>query len=79
NNADDEEQNTTRFLFEVELTRMGEVQIDGMMREKNVDIFVRTQKELGGEMKKAVRGVYLSALERSNLTGDVAFQSDPKR
>lgn len=69
----------TRFVFEFDLTRMGEVQVDGMMREKNVDIFIRTRRDLTPEMKKAVRGVYLNALERSNLTGDVAFQSDPEK
>jgi len=77
--ADEEEIKITRFLFEFDLTRMGEIQVDGLMREKNVDIFIRTTRELGADMKKAVRGVYLNALERSDLTGDVAFQNDPKR
>lgn len=69
----------TRFVFEFDLTRMGEIQIDGLMRERNVDIFIRTRQELGPDMKRMVRSVYLDALEQSSLTGDVAFQFDPKK
>ncbi len=72
----EEEALPTRFIFEFDLTHMGEVQVDGLMREKNVDIFVRTQRELSAEMKKTVRALYLNALDRSELTGDIAFQSE---
>lgn len=75
--GDDQKNEVTRFVFEFDLTRMGEIQVDGLMREKNVDIFIRTNRELGADMKKMVRNVYLNALERSDLTGDIAFQSDP--
>jgi hypothetical protein len=75
----DKKNAVTRFVFEFDLTRMGEIQIDGLMRERNVDIFIRTRQELGPEMKRMVRSVYLDALDQSNLTGDVAFQFDPKK
>ena len=74
--SEEDEIKVTRFVFEFDLTRMGEVQVDGLMREKNVDIFIRTRKDLSSDMKKMVRNVYLNALERSDLTGDVAFQHD---
>ena len=68
----------TRFVFEFDLTRMGTLQIDGMMREENLDIFIRTEREVSKEMKNTIRGLYLSALEKSDLKGDVAFQTRDK-
>jgi hypothetical protein len=70
-----EKVDATRFLFEFDLTRMGLLQIDGMIREKNLDIFVRTGRTLSPQMKTAIRETYLKALEKSDLQGDVAFQT----
>lgn len=71
----DADSDATRFLFEFDLTRMGLLQIDGMMREDNLDIFIRTEKEISGEMKSAMKALYLQALDKSELTGDIAFQT----
>ncbi len=73
-----EDSDATRFLFEFDLTRMGVLQIDGMMREANLDIFIRTEKEISSEMKAVLKGLYLKALDKSELTGDIAFQTKDK-
>ncbi len=73
-----EDSDATRFLFEFDLTRMGVLQIDGMMREANLDIFIRTEKEISNEMKLSLKGLYLKALDKSELTGDIAFQTKEK-
>ena len=73
-----EDSDATRFLFEFDLTRMGVLQIDGMMREANLDIFIRTEKEVSSEMKTVLKGLYLKALDKSELTGDIAFQTKDK-
>jgi len=74
-NKGHEKESATRFVFEFDLTRMGTLQIDGMMREKNLDIFIRTEREVSKNMKTTIRGLYLDALSKSELEGDVAFQT----
>ena len=76
--SEDEGAEATRFVFEFDLTRMGELQIDGMMREANLDIFVRTEKPISTGMAKGMKALYIRALERSDLTGDIAFQTKDK-
>ena len=77
-NSEDEGADATRFVFEFDLTRMGELQIDGMMRNTNLDIFVRTEKPISTGMAKGMKALYTRALERSELTGDIAFQTKDK-
>lgn len=71
----------TRFIFDLNLSRMGAVQIDGYHRpaQKKLDLIVRTQKPLGQDMQQAMRRRWAAALEQTRLQGEMSFQSKPEQ
>lgn len=69
----------TRFIFDLDLTRMGGVQIDGLMRGERLDLVVRTQTYMSAAMQAAIRGAFTHALGDTSLHGDITFQGDPRQ
>jgi len=73
--SDDEDRNGTRFIFDLNMTRMGPVQIDGFQREQKLDLIIRTRENLSPGMQQRMKQLWHSALEASNMTGEMSFQS----
>lgn len=77
--SEDERENAeggTRFVMDVSLTRMGNVQIDGMVRGNRLDLIVRTENAISLSMQDAMRSAYAKALDGTDVYGDIGFQSD---
>ena len=76
---DEEDENKqTRFIFDLNLSRMGPVQLDGLIKGKRLDLLVRTQTPFSEPMRQIMRQSYTQALENTELYGDLNFQGDPK-
>ncbi|MBI4030762.1 MAG: hypothetical protein HY370_03735 [Proteobacteria bacterium] len=67
----------TRFIFDLNLSRMGAVQLDGFHRTKRLDLIIRTKTPLAAVMQQAMRRAYAGALEQTDLSGELAFQNKP--
>lgn len=79
NNQQDQNGNgQTRFVFDLSLSRMGDVQLDGLLRDKRLDLVVRTENAFSSPMQQAMRQAYTSALDSTDLTGDLNFQGSTK-
>jgi hypothetical protein len=65
----------TRFIFDLSLSRMGAVQLDGLSRGEKLDLIVRTQAPLSQQMQMAMRRAYIDALENTGIAGEMAFQN----
>ncbi len=80
NNADSERDGTgqTRFIFDLDLDRMGGVQLDGLVRDKRFDLVVRTQAPLSDNMRQMMKQNYSNALQSTELHGELSFQGDIK-
>ncbi|MCB9988712.1 MAG: hypothetical protein H6868_05165 [Rhodospirillales bacterium] len=76
-NDNEQDNKTTRFVFDLTMTRMGAVQIDGLHRPGKLDMIVRTARGLSPSMQQALRGTYTHALEQTGLSGEMSFQSRP--
>lgn len=77
--SDDEtKEGQTRFIFDLDLNRMGGVQLDGLVRGKRFDLVLRTQTPLSTSMQQAMRHSYSHALQNTELHGDLSFQGDIK-
>ncbi len=74
----DQEKNT-RFIFDLDLTRMGNIQLDGLHRPDKLDLIVRSSKAFSTAMKNALRGAYGEALESAHLSGELSFQNTPEQ
>ncbi|MCI5060216.1 MAG: hypothetical protein MRY79_04000 [Alphaproteobacteria bacterium] len=70
----DQENGQTRFIFDLNLSRMGEVQIDGLLKQNRLDLIVRTQHSFSPPMQEIMKQNYDSALTHTDLNGDLNFQ-----
>lgn len=67
-----------RFLFDLNLSRMGGVQVDGFMQSERLDIILRTKSPLSPPMQSQMKRIYAGAMDKSRLTGDLSFQFKPE-
>ena len=74
-----EENGAARFVMDLSLTRMGEVQLDGLVRGKQLDLIVRTQMPISYSMQDAMRVAYAKALDGTNIYGEIGFQAGRDR
>ena len=75
---DDENGGQTRFVFDLSLSRMGEVQIDGLLRDERLDLVVRTHHAFTEPMQQTMRQAYSAALNQTDLSGELNFQGAEK-
>jgi hypothetical protein len=68
----------TRFVFDLSLSRMGDIQLDGLLRDKRLDLVVRAQNGFSLPMQQTMRQAYSGALENTELTGELNFQGSTK-
>lgn len=73
-NQNDNKNGQTRFVFDLSLTRMGKVQLDGFLKDQRLDLVVRTENAFSQPMQQTMRQAYSGALDQTSLTGDLTFQ-----
>ena len=66
----------TRFIFDLDLNRLGPVQLDGLYKPGRLDMVVRTDPTLSEDMKQVMRHNFATALRASELSGELSFQHD---
>lgn len=74
-NEREEGEQGTRFVMDLSLTRMGDVQLDGLVRNSRVDLIVRTSHPISTMMQEAMATAYAKALDGTNIYGELGFQS----
>lgn len=67
-----------RFVIEADFSRLGPVQLDGLAREKNVDLRVRTQRALEAEARDEIRALFADTVSALGLSGRVEFTVVPR-
>lgn len=74
----DPDKRQTRFIIDLKLSRIGEMQIDGLMRPENprLDIILRTEEAFSAAMRQTFRQKYSNLMETTKLDGELSFQSD---
>lgn len=65
----------TRFLVDVNLSRLGPMQLDGLVRPKRLDLIVRSRDALPETLRGELRQIYAGALADLRLAGDLGFQA----
>ena len=69
----------TRFVVDVTLSRIGRLQLDGLVydKEKHMDLIVRTDKRLPAKIVTGIRDIFQEAGETTGLKGGIGFQAAP--
>lgn len=71
---------TARFLIDVELSRLGRVQLDGLVKAegKKFDLIIRTERPFPRLMRRDINQIFVDFTEATGVTGGVVFQADNK-
>ena len=64
----------TRFVVEAHFSRLGPFQFDGLVRDKALDLMVRTQKPLEAADRDAIRGLFADSVSALGYGGSISFQ-----
>lgn len=68
----------TRFMIEVNLSRLGPFQFDGLTRRKHLDLVVRTQRELPAEMREDIRAIFGNTISALGFSGTITLRTVEK-
>lgn len=72
----------TRFVMDLSLTNMGNVQLDGLFSGQDnvgrLDLVLRTEQTFSQSMRQQMRTAYKNALEETQITGELSFQNQPE-
>lgn len=83
---DDDEEDTdskrgTRFVIDLDLSRLGHLQIDGLVGEKGkrLDLVLRSDTPLDATMRRDLSAIYQNAMEVTGINGSIGFQAAPAK
>ncbi len=65
----------TRFLINLNLTRLGALQMDGLAQKKQLDMMIRSERTLPPNLPDELRMLYINTLEAVGLAGSINFQT----
>lgn len=66
-----------RFLLDLNLSRLGRIQMDGLVRreDKLFDLIIRTGEPMPEQMRRDIMGIFADAADLVGTKGSVIFQS----
>jgi hypothetical protein len=67
------EGDASRFAVEVELSRLGPLQLDGLVRPKRLDLVLRSRRPLPIELRQELATAFKDSLAASGFAGEIAF------
>jgi hypothetical protein len=65
-----------RFMVQSTLSALGPLQIDGTVRERHLDLVVRTAKALPAPMRRDIADVFARSLADTDYRGEIRFLND---
>ena len=76
---EDGEGDGTRFVLDIELSNLGHVQIDGLMKSqtKKLDLIVRTDQPFPDTWRTDLADIFQTAQDITGVGGSLAFQAAP--
>jgi hypothetical protein len=82
-NSTEEEQGekgkTQRFLLDLNFSRLGPMQLDGLVRPGRFDLMIRTLDLLPAELRQGIGNLFRDSLETVGFAGTIGFQTGAHR
>jgi len=76
--GDDQDGESTHFILEVELARLGDMQLDGLVRKQRFDLMLRTHRPLPEAMRSKITEIFNEANDIAGYVGSIGFQASRK-
>ncbi|MDA1311643.1 MAG: hypothetical protein O2985_18865 [Proteobacteria bacterium] len=73
--GEDRDDPRTHFIVDLSLSQLGDLRIDGTVKQKNVDLLVRSLKALPDRMRQDIREIFTNTLARTGIEGQLAFRT----
>lgn len=64
----------TRFVVEVDMTRLGPMQLDGLVHGRRFDLMLRTRVPLAASMRRDIEAIFEDARAIGGYSGTIGFQ-----
>ena len=65
---------SVRFVVDVNLTQLGELQLDGLVQDRRFDLIVRSKTDLTPEMRENINAIFADGVETTGFEGNVIFE-----
>jgi hypothetical protein len=75
--SEGEAETPSRFVFELDLSRLGEMQLDGWSTPGRFDLVIRSTRPLSDEVRGDIGVLFGQVRDANDFTGDVYFQTVP--
>jgi hypothetical protein len=63
----------TRFVLDVEMSKLGALQLDGLVQQKRLDVVLRSHQPIAPELRHEIVDVFRNATSAAGLAGDIVF------
>jgi hypothetical protein len=63
----------TRFVLDVEMSKLGALQLDGLVQQKRLDVVLRSHQPIAPELRQEIVDVFRNATSAAGLHGDMVF------
>ncbi|MBT4355062.1 MAG: hypothetical protein HOD13_10925 [Rhodospirillaceae bacterium] len=73
-NKNQDKTNKTRFIVNLKLDELGELQIDGRVNSQTVELLIQTIKPVSAKLKQGILEVFQNTLSRTEIDGNIVFR-----
>ncbi len=67
------EERGSRFVLDLDMSRLGALQLDGLVRKGRFDLVLRSHEPMASDIKTDMASIFRNSLTASGFTGDIAF------
>ncbi len=70
-----ENKKMTRFILNLHLSRMGDMQLDGLLHQKRFDLILRSEERLPADIRQEMMKRFAAGLAQTGMEGGISFQT----
>jgi hypothetical protein len=68
----------SRFVIEAEMSRLGPLQLDALVRGRRLDLVLRSHEPLGADLREEATAIFRQATSAAGLHGDFVFATSAR-
>lgn len=73
--GDGTDKKMTRFILNLTLSRMGDMQLDGLLHKERLDLILRSAKNLPFDIRQQIMQRFTAGIEQVGMQGGISFQT----